>query len=56
MQYLPEKNLFQFTIIGPQTDIHDRLFYHSLFAMLQEAACLDADHNGFGADAGCCFV
>lgn len=50
MQYLPEKNLFQFTIIGPQTDIHDRLFYHSLFAMLQEAACLDADHNGFGAD------
>ncbi|MBR5973903.1 MAG: hypothetical protein IK020_01835 [Clostridiales bacterium] len=50
MQYLPDKNLFRFTIIGPETDIHDRLFYHSLFAMLQEAACLDADHNGFGAD------
>ena len=50
MQYISDKNLFRFTIIGPQTDIHDRLFYHSLFAMLQEAACLDADHNGFGAD------
>ncbi|MBO4927761.1 MAG: hypothetical protein J5379_05865 [Clostridiales bacterium] len=50
MQYLPKENLFRFTIIGPETDIYDRLHYHALFAMLQEAACLDADHNGFGAD------
>ena len=50
MQYIKESNLFQFTIIGPETDIHDRLHYHSLFAMLQEAACLDVDHHGFGAD------
>ena len=50
MQYIPEKNLFKFSVIGPETDIHDRLHYHALFAMLQEAACLDADHDGFGAE------
>ena len=50
MQYIEESNLFCFTIIGPETDIHDRLHYHSLFAMLQEAACLDAAHYGFGSD------
>ena len=49
MQYLPHEDLYSFTIIGPETDIHDRLHYHSLFAMLQEAACLDAEHHGFGA-------
>lgn len=50
MQYLPEENLYRFTIIGTETDIHDRLHFHSLFAMLQEAACLDADRHGFGAE------
>jgi len=50
MRYIEKENCFEFTIIGPQTDIHDRLHYHSLFAMLQEAACLDVDHHGFGAD------
>lgn len=50
MRYLPDENLYGFTIIGPETDIHDRLHYHSLFAMLQEAACLDADRHGFGAE------
>lgn len=50
MQYLPEENLYRYTIIGPETDIHDRLHFHSLFAMLQEAACLDADRHGFGAE------
>ncbi|MBR3032127.1 MAG: hypothetical protein IKH92_03805 [Clostridiales bacterium] len=50
MKYLPQEDLYGFTIIGPETDIHDRLHYHSLFAMLQEAACLDADRHGFGAE------
>ena len=50
MQFIEEENLYRFTIIGPETDIHDRLHYHSLFAMLQEAACLDADRHGFGSD------
>ncbi|MBR3058371.1 MAG: hypothetical protein IKG93_10455 [Clostridiales bacterium] len=50
MRYLEKENLFAFSIIGPETDIHDRLHFHSLFAMLQEAACLDVDHHGFGAD------
>lgn len=50
MEFIADKNLFRFTIIGPETDIHDRLHYHSLFAMLQEAACIDADHSGFGAE------
>ena len=49
MQYIEEKNLYRFTIIGPETDIHDRLHYHCLFAMLQEAACLDAERHGFGS-------
>ncbi|MBP5493066.1 MAG: hypothetical protein J6Y08_09495 [Clostridiales bacterium] len=49
MQYIQDQNLFQFTIIGPETDILDRLHYHALFAMLQEAACLDAEHHGFGS-------
>ncbi len=50
MHYIEEENLYEFAIIGPETDIHDRLHYHSLFAMLQEAACLDVDRHGFGAD------
>lgn len=50
MQFIEEENLYRFTIIGPETDIHDRLHYHSLFAMLQEAACMDADRHGFGSD------
>lgn len=50
MRYIEEENLFEFGIIGPETDIYDRLHYHSLFAMLQEAACFDADHHGFGSD------
>lgn len=50
MQYIPEEDLFRFTIIGTETDIADRLHYHALCAMLQEAACLDVDHHGFGAD------
>ncbi|MBR6255183.1 MAG: hypothetical protein IKR22_07115 [Clostridiales bacterium] len=50
MQYIPEEDLYRFTIIGPETDIHDRLHYHSLFAMLQEAACLNAERHGFGAE------
>ncbi len=50
MQYIPEEDLYRFTIIGPETDIHDRLHYHCLFAMLQEAACLNAERHGFGAD------
>ena len=50
MQFIEEENLYRFTIIGPETDIHDRLHYHSLFAMLQEAACMDADRHGFGSE------
>lgn len=50
MQYIPQEDLFRFTIIGTETDIADRLHYHALCAMLQEAACLDVDHHGFGAD------
>ena len=50
MEFISDKKLFRFTIIGPETDIHDRLHYHFLFAMLQEAACIDADHSGFGAE------
>lgn len=50
MQFIEEENLYRFTIIGPETDILDRLHYHSLFAMLQEAACMDADRHGFGSE------
>lgn len=50
MDYLEERNLYRFTVMGTETDIEDRLHYHALCSMLQEAACLDADRQGCGSN------
>ncbi len=50
MEYLDQCNLYRFTVIGTETDIEDRLHYHALCSMLQEAACLDAERSGYGAN------
>lgn len=49
MEYIEKGDLYRFTVIGTETDIADRLHYHALCSMLQEAACLDADRNGYGS-------
>lgn len=49
MEYIEERNLYRFTVIGTDTDVYDSLHYHSLCSMLQEAACYDADRQGYGA-------
>lgn len=50
MDYLEDRNLYRFTVMGTETDIEDRLHYHALCSMLQEAACLDADRQGYGSN------
>ncbi len=49
MAFHTEKQLYEYEVLGADTDYHDSLQLHTLFTMLQEAASMNAATRGFGA-------